>query len=185
MRARQQGELTPFSISSVLLLRLPFISWAVEKKLGICYLEENDPPWCLKGQVYNKVRIRTMGTVLVSKYSGMRGAALQQYILGLDLLPGHCLKVLSRAGKGASCGIPNPFPNLLLQTSGTSNSGKLVLSLSRGLGVLCLCVGPLLYLGEGLKCLALPRQQLKVLAHILQPGNSDPDGAICRIPLQA
>lgn len=40
-----------------------------------------------------------MGTVPVSKHSGIRGAALQKYVLGIDLLPGQWLKLLGRAGK--------------------------------------------------------------------------------------
>lgn len=71
----------------------------MHKNLDTSYLEENELPWCLKGQVDNKARFRTMGTVPVSKLSGIRSAALQKYILGIDLLPGHYLKLLSRAGK--------------------------------------------------------------------------------------
>lgn len=93
----------------------------MQKDFDTSYLEENELPWCLKGQVYYKVRFRTVGTVPICKHSGMRGAALQKYTLGIDLLPGHCLKLLSRPGKQALCGVPNPFPNLLLQTSGTSD----------------------------------------------------------------
>lgn len=93
----------------------------MQKNFDTSYLEANELPWSLKGRVSNKARFRTMGTVPVSKHSGMRGVALQKCVLGIDLLPGHCLQLLSRAGKRALCGIPNPFPNLVLETSGTLN----------------------------------------------------------------
>lgn len=61
-------------------------------------------------------------------------------------------------------------------------SGELGLSLSRGWGF-CICVWDvcLVYLRAAVP--ALSRQQLEVLAHILQPESSDPDCAICGTPL--
>lgn len=75
-----------------------------------------------------------MGTVPVSKHSGIRGATLQKYILGIDLLPGHWLKLLGWQGWQMSF----VWDSKSLSKPPVTDiwcfelSGKLVLSLSKG-----------------------------------------------------